>query len=93
MQQANDLTLANSWEWLAALIIYIFILIILGLIVAFIMSFYFSANTIIYALLRNKVDNTPIDEVCRDPVLNEFDASDINERKKEEKSGTDDIEQ
>ena len=62
---------SGGTEWLSAYIIHIFVLIILGLIVAFIVSFYFSANTIIYALLRNKVDNTPIDEICEDSILPE----------------------
>ena len=59
---------SGGTEWVAAFIIHIFVLAILALIVAFIVSFYFSANTIIYALLRNKVDNTPIDEICEDSV-------------------------
>ena len=51
----------------AAWIIHLLILIILGLIVAFIISFYFSANSIIYALMRKKVDNAPLDEICEGP--------------------------
>lgn len=82
---------SNGFEWLAALVIYIFILIILGLIVAFIMSFYFSANTIIYALLRNKVDNTPIDEICLDPVMNEISMNDSQQT--EEQTESDNTEQ
>jgi hypothetical protein len=78
----------SGWtEWLAASIIHIFVLIVLGLIVAFIVSFYFSANTIIYALLRNKVDNTPIDEICEDSMLPEpavpDEQSDIETNEKE----------
>jgi hypothetical protein len=34
-----------------------------GLLVSFVISFYFSANTIIYALMRNKVDNTALDDI------------------------------
>ncbi len=86
-------TTSSGTEWFAALVIHIFVLIILGLIVAFIMSFYFSANTIIYALLRNKVDNTPIDEICRDPALNETGTADTQEKQAEEQSGPDDAEQ
>jgi hypothetical protein len=63
---------SNGTEWFAAIVIHLFVLIILGLIVAFIMSFYFSANTIIYALLRKKVDNTPIDEICREPISSQI---------------------
>jgi hypothetical protein len=81
---------SNGTEWFAALVIYIFILIILGLVVAFIMSFYFSANTIIYALLRNKVDNTPIDEICRGPVSSEIGAADKQEKDDDSQTEPDD---
>ncbi|AQT69729.1 hypothetical protein STSP2_02925 [Anaerohalosphaera lusitana] len=36
---------------------------VVGLIAAFVLSFYFCANTIIYVLLRKKVDGTPTDDV------------------------------
>lgn len=39
------------------------LLIVLGLMVAFVISFFFSANTIIYSLMRNKVDKNPLDDV------------------------------
>jgi len=77
---------SSGTEWFAALIIHAFILIILGLIVAFIMSFYFSANTIIYALLRNKVDNTPIDEICQAPVSSEISTTDAQEKDSQSES-------
>lgn len=70
---------SNWWESFAAIVIYAFILVILGLIVAFIMSFYFSANTIIYALLRNKVDNTPLDKVYQDAISSDISTADIQE--------------
>ena len=50
-------------EKIGAAIIYFFVLIVIGMVVSFIISFYFSANTIIYSLLRKKVDNTDIDNV------------------------------
>ena len=83
-----DATLAGT-EWFAAIVIHIFVLIVLWLIVAFIVSFYFSANTIIYALLRNKVDNTPLDEVCEDSNAAELGASTTQQGP----SGPDDSEQ
>jgi len=53
-----------TWQEKAgAALIYFFVLIIIGMVVSFIISFYFSANTIIYSLLRNKVDGTAIDNV------------------------------
>jgi len=61
-------TAAGSWsESIAAFLVYLFVLIIVGLVVSFIISFYFSASTVIYALLRNKVDNTPLGEVYTEP--------------------------
>ncbi len=50
-------------EKAAALLIYLSALIIVGLVVSFIISFYFSSNTVIYALMRNKVDGTAIEDV------------------------------
>ena len=35
---------------------------VIGLVVAFIVSFFFSANTVIYSLIRNKVDNTAVED-------------------------------
>jgi hypothetical protein len=53
----------NGFEKIAAGLIYFFVLIIIGLVVSFIISFYFSANTIIYSLLRKKVDNTDLTDI------------------------------
>ena len=44
-------------------LIYVWVLVVVGLMVSFVISFYFSANTIIYALMRNRVDKTALDEV------------------------------
>ncbi len=46
-----------------AFLIHVWGLVVVGLIVSFVISFYFSANTIIYALMRNRVDKTALDEV------------------------------
>jgi hypothetical protein len=56
---------ANWTESLAAFLVNLFVLAVIGLLVAFIISFFFSANTIIYALVRNKVDNTSPEDVYR----------------------------
>jgi len=53
----------NWSESLAAFLIYLFMLVVVGLVVSFILSFYFSANTIIYSLMRNKVDNTDLEDI------------------------------
>ena len=52
-------------EWLAAVLVYFFLLVVVGLLVSFIISFYFSANTIIYSLMRNRVDNTALEDVYK----------------------------
>jgi hypothetical protein len=54
-------------EKVAALLVYVFALVVIGLVVSFIISFYYSSNTIIYALIRNKVDNTPTEEIYTEP--------------------------
>ncbi|MHC4789854.1 MAG: hypothetical protein ACYS8Y_00210 [Planctomycetota bacterium] len=55
---------ATNWsESIAAFLIYLFLLVIKGLVIAFIISFYFSANTIIYSLMRNRVDNTALEDI------------------------------
>ncbi|MGA2172543.1 MAG: hypothetical protein ABSG82_05955 [Sedimentisphaerales bacterium] len=57
----------STSEWVAAILVYLSALIVVGLVVSFIISFYFSANTIVYALMRNKVDNTPLEEIYIEP--------------------------
>ncbi|MHC4635352.1 MAG: hypothetical protein ACYSYU_09135 [Planctomycetota bacterium] len=60
---ASDLQSANWTQWLAGFLVHLSSLVVVGLVVSFIISFYFSANTIIYAALRNRVDNTALEEV------------------------------
>ncbi|MFH1717093.1 MAG: hypothetical protein ABIF19_07060 [Planctomycetota bacterium] len=60
----SGLAAANWTESLAAFLIYLSLLVVVGLVVSFIISFYFSANTIIYSLMRNKVDNTAFGDIC-----------------------------
>jgi hypothetical protein len=50
-------------ESVAAILVYLSALVIVGLVASFIISFYFSSNTVIYALMRNQVDDTPIELV------------------------------
>ena len=54
---------ANWTESIAAFLLYLFLLVVVGLVVSFIISFYFSANTIIYSLMRKTVDNTAIEDI------------------------------
>jgi len=55
-----------SMNWsqsISSFLIHLTALFIVGLVVAFVISFYFSASTIIYALMRDSVDKVPIDEI------------------------------
>jgi hypothetical protein len=57
-------TAPDTWSmWLGTLLIRIWILAVIGLVVSFLISYYFSAHTIIYALIRHRVDKTPLNEV------------------------------
>jgi hypothetical protein len=54
----------TNWSTSAGeFLINLWVLVVVGLMVSFVISFYFSANTIIYALMRNRVDKTSLDEV------------------------------
>ena len=59
----SDIATTNWTESIAAFLVYLFLLAVVGLVVSFIVSFYFSANTIIYSLMRYKVDNTAIEDI------------------------------
>jgi len=57
-------TATTNWtESVAAFLVYLFLLVVVGLVVSFIISFYFSANTIIYSLLRKTVDNAAFEDI------------------------------
>jgi hypothetical protein len=59
----KDVVTTNWTESVGAFVIYLFLLAVVGLVVSFIISFYFSANTIIYSLMRYKVDNTALEDM------------------------------
>jgi predicted PurR-regulated permease PerM len=61
------LSRANWTQYVAIVLIYLCLLAVIGFVVAFIVSFYFSANTIIYSLMRNKVDNTALEDIYTPP--------------------------
>jgi hypothetical protein len=50
-------------EQTSAFLVEVWVLAVMGLMVSFVISFFFSANTIIYALMRNRVDKTSLAEV------------------------------
>ncbi|MBA7685071.1 hypothetical protein ES703_93486 [subsurface metagenome] len=57
------LVLPGGTESVAAFLVYLVLLAVVGLVVSFIISFYFSANTIIYSLMRKRVDNTALEDI------------------------------
>jgi len=73
-------TLTTNWtESVAAFLVYLFLLVVVGLVVSFIISFYFSANTIIYSLMRKTVDKAAFEDIYMqfdeaevEPTVNEL---------------------
>ncbi len=64
MDILNKSSAAANWsESVASTVIFIFLLMIVGLLLAYIISYVFSASTIIYALMRKKVDQVEFDQV------------------------------
>jgi hypothetical protein len=61
--QLPPLAEAGWLYWVSAGLIYLSSLVVVVLVGAFVISFYFSANTIIYSLMRSRVDNTAIDDI------------------------------
>lgn len=55
-----SLTLSQT---ISSVIIHFSVMVVIGLLMAFVISFYFSACTIIYALMRKRVDDTEITRV------------------------------
>ncbi len=66
--EPSSLAGANWSESLSAFVIQLLLLAVVGLVVSFIISFYFSANTVIYSLMRNRVDNTALDDIYTPPI-------------------------
>ena len=58
-----DVAPANWSTATGAFLVNFWVIIVVGLMVSYVISFYFSANTIIYALMRNRVDKTAFNEV------------------------------
>ncbi len=59
----GSLVFPGGTESVAAFLVYLCLLVVVGLVVSFVISFYFSANTIIYSLMRNRVDNTALEDI------------------------------
>ncbi len=72
---------ANFSEGISSFLVHLTVLVVIGMLTAFVISFYFCANTIIYSLVRKKADGvaignvyTMLDEICPSPVDAEQDA-------------------
>jgi hypothetical protein len=63
LRGSPPLATVNWSESFAVFLVYLALLVVVGLLVSFVISFYFSANTIIYALMRNRVDNTALEDI------------------------------
>ncbi len=57
----------NMPESIGAVLILINLLFVSGLVLSFLISFFFTANTVIYALIRNQVDGTEISDIYIHP--------------------------
>jgi len=55
---------AVGWtESAASIVIYVFMLVIVGLLLSYVVSYFFSTATVIYALMRRKVDNVELNRI------------------------------
>ena len=80
-----DLATNNWTQSVAAFLIWLFLLVIVGLVISFVVSFYFSANTIIYSLLRNKMDNVALEDIYSDLDETIIEPTDVESESKESK--------
>jgi len=62
----------GATESLGAFFIWIWVALVVGLLIAFLANFYFSATTAIYYLLRHKVDETDMEDVYVDQDVEEL---------------------
>jgi putative flippase GtrA len=59
-----DVGMPTNWsQSISSSLIHLTVLFVVGLVVAFVISFYFSASTIIYALMRDGVDGVSTDQI------------------------------
>ena len=62
----------SSSHWLGAWLIWIWVILTICLMGAYVISYYFSVNTLIYYLLRNDVDATEMDDVYLEQPEEDF---------------------
>ena len=63
LQKPVDWINLNGSESLGAFLIWILVALVVGMLLAFVISFFFSANTVIYYLLRKSVDGIDLEDV------------------------------
>jgi hypothetical protein len=79
----STLNTTNGTEKVAAFLVYIFLLVVIGLVVSFFINFYFSANTIICSLMRHKVDNTAFEDIYTPPDTSDIEPAEIESTKEQ----------
>jgi hypothetical protein len=67
-----DFLSLNSGQDIGAALVAFWVYLVISMIGAFLISFYFSANTIIYVLMRQEVDATELDDVYLEQTDEEF---------------------
>jgi hypothetical protein len=68
----TDYSALNWGEAIGAGLLSFWIYLVIGILGAFAISFYFSANTIIYFLMRRELDTTEMDDVYLEQVEEDF---------------------
>lgn len=63
LYSSSGLSASGLPQNIAAFLVHVFSLVVMCLLISFLISFYFSANTVIYSLLRNREEGISIDEV------------------------------
>ena len=67
-----DFPALGGGQWLGALLIWIWVFLTICLMGAYVISYYFSVNTLIYYLLRSDVDATEMDDVYLEQPEEDF---------------------
>lgn len=75
----------NELQSLGTFLVYIMLMAVVILVVAFTVSFYFSANTVIYSLMRKAVDNTALEDIYTPTEETTTEPTPTEESKSEEK--------
>ncbi len=69
----------NLSECIGAAVIWIWVALVAGLVLAFVLSFFYSVNTVIYCLLRKKVDDTDLEDIYMEQDVEELAGEETSE--------------